>query len=119
MDVDGFIETQVPGWEAPHAMTFDVILSTASPDDEFNINLYLSMLNVRLHGKFIGAGLPEGKGWEIRPQSLLSNGCLIGSSHLGSRRETLEMSQLVVDKVIKPWVETIPVSEKGCREACK
>jgi alcohol dehydrogenase (NADP+) len=117
MGADGFIETQVPGWEKPHAMTFDVILSTASSDDGFDINLYLSMLNV--HGKFISVGLPEGKWWEIRPQSLLSNGCLIGSSHLGSRRETLEMLQLAADKGIKPWVETIPVDEKGCGEACK
>jgi alcohol dehydrogenase (NADP+) len=117
MGADGFIETQIPGWEKPHAMTFDVILSTASSDDGFDINLYLSMLNV--HGKFISVGLPEGKGWEIRPQSLLSNGCLIGSSHLGSRRETLEMLQLAAEKGIKPWVETIPVGEKGCGEACK
>jgi alcohol dehydrogenase (NADP+) len=69
MGADGFIETQVPGWEKPRAMTFDVILSTASSDDGFDINLYLSLLNV--HGKFISVGLPEGKGWEIRPQSLL------------------------------------------------
>lgn len=113
MGAAGFIDSSLPSFEETNAFTFDLILSTASGD--FDINPYLSMLKV--HGRFISVGLPEGKGWEIRPQSLLANGCLIGSSHLGSRRETLEMLSLAAEKGIKSWVETIPVGEKGCGEA--
>jgi len=99
MGADGFIETQVPDWQVPHELSFDLILSTASSDEGFDIALYLSMLNV--HGKFVSVGLPEGKGWQLRPQSLLSNGCLIGSSHLGSRRETVEMLSWQKRKVLR------------------
>lgn len=117
MGADGFLETRVDDWNKPHQMTFDVILSTASGDDGFDLSPYLSLL--RVHGKFVAVGLPEGEGWKVKPQSLLGNGCFIGSSHLGSREETLDMLRLAVEKGIKSWVETIPVSEEGCGKACK
>lgn len=98
-------------------MTFDLILSTASSNDQFDLAPYLSLLKV--HGRFIAVGLPEGEGWRVSPQSLLANGCLIGSSHLGSREETLAMLELAARHEIKSWVETIPIGEKGCGEACK
>ncbi|KAL6411513.1 hypothetical protein AUP68_05229 [Ilyonectria robusta] len=115
MGADGFIATKETDWAKAHEMTFDFILSTASSDDGFDLAPYLSLL--KTHGRFIAVGLPEGAGWQIRPQSLLANGCLIGSSHLGSRKETLEMLQLAGEKQIKSWVETIPVGEEGCGEA--
>ncbi|KAJ9138072.1 NADP-dependent alcohol dehydrogenase 6 [Pleurostoma richardsiae] len=115
MGADGFLATQDKDWNVPHQMTFDLLLCTASADDGFDLSAYLSLLKV--HGRFISVGLPEGKGWQVRPQALLANGCLIGSAHLGSRKETLDMLQLAADKGIKSWVETISVSEKGCGEA--
>ncbi|KAH8714578.1 chaperonin 10-like protein [Ilyonectria robusta] len=115
MGADGFIATKETDWAKAHEMTFDFILSTASSDDGFDLAPYLSLL--KTHGRFIAVGLPEGAGWQIRPQSLLANGCLIGSSHLGSRKETLEMLQLAGEKQIKSWVETIPVGEEGCGKA--
>lgn len=117
MGADGFIETRVADWNVPHEFTFDMILNTASSDEGFDLAPYLSML--RVHGKFISVGLPEGEGSKVRPQSLLANGCMIGASHLGSRKETLEMLRLAAEKGIKSWVETISVSEKGCGEACE
>ncbi|PKS09828.1 hypothetical protein jhhlp_004451 [Lomentospora prolificans] len=115
MGADGFLETRVDGWNKPHEMTFDVILSTASGDDGFDLSPYLSLL--RVHGKFVAVGLPEGDGWKVKPQSLLGNGCFIGSSHLGSREETLDMLKLAAEKGIKSWVETVPISEEGCGKA--
>ena len=117
MGADGFLATQEKDWNVPHEMTFDMLLCTASADDGFDLSAYLSLLKV--HGRFISVGLPEGSGWKVRPQALLANGCLIGSAHLGSRKETLQMLQLAADKGIKSWVETIPVGEKGCGEACE
>lgn len=115
MGAEGLLATSEEGWNHGHEMTFDFILCTASSDDGFDLAPYLSLLKV--HGKFVAVGLPEGAGWQVRPQSLISNGCLIGSSHLGSRKETLEMLDLAARQGIKSWVETISVGEKGCGEA--
>lgn len=116
MGADGFLATKEAGWATPHEMTFDMILCTASSDDGFDLAPYLSLLKV--HGRFVGVGLPEGSsGWQVKPQSLLANGCLVGSSHLGSRKETLEMLRLAEEKGIKSWVETIPVGEEGVGKA--
>ena len=117
MGADGFLATQEEGWSTPHEMTFDMLLCTASSDDGFDLSAYLSLLKV--HGRFISVGLPEGEGWRVRPMALLANGCLIGAAHLGSRQETLDMLQLAADKGIKSWVETISVGEKGVAEACE
>lgn len=90
-------------------MTFDLIISTANAfGGDFDLGAYLSILDV--HGKWISVGLPENETLQIKPQDLITNGCLIGSSHLGSRREMLEMLQLAADKNVKSWVETVPIS---------
>lgn len=90
-------------------VTFDLIVSTANAfGGDFDLGAYLSILDV--HGKWISVGLPENETLQIKPQDLISNGVLIGSSHLGSRREMLEMLQLAADKGIKSWVETVPIS---------
>ena len=104
-------------WNKPYEMTFDLILCTASSDEGFDLAPYLSLLKV--HGRFIAVGLPEGAGWQVKPQNLLANGCLIGSSHLGSRKETLEMLDLAAERDIRSWVETVPVGEEGCGQARK
>jgi alcohol dehydrogenase (NADP+) len=49
----------------------------------------------------------------------LTNGCLMGATHLGSRKEMIRMLQLAADKGLKSWVEQIPISEKGLAEAGK
>lgn len=114
MGADGLIATQEEGWNLPHEMTFDLIVNTANSSEGFDLERYLSLLDV--HGKFVSVGLPEGEGVEVRSQTFLSNGCFIGASHLGSRRETLEMLQLAADKGIKTWVEERPISEEGLAE---
>ncbi|KAH6843351.1 chaperonin 10-like protein [Chaetomium sp. MPI-CAGE-AT-0009] len=115
MGADGFLATSTPDWNTPHSMTFDMLLCTASGDDGFDLSAYLSLL--RVHGRFVSVGLPEGEGWRVRPMALLANGCLIGAAHLGSRKETLDMLRLAAEKGIESWVETIPVGEKGVGEA--
>ncbi|EPE10812.1 nadp-dependent alcohol dehydrogenase 6 [Ophiostoma piceae UAMH 11346] len=107
MGADGFIATGDKDWAEPHVMTFDLIINTANSFDGFDLSAYLSLLDV--HGRWVSVGLPEGEGIEIRNQDFMKNGCLIGSSHLGSRRETLEMLQLAADKKLQPWIETVPI----------
>ncbi|KAF4627589.1 hypothetical protein G7Y89_g10566 [Cudoniella acicularis] len=115
LGADGFIATDDKDWNEPYRMTFDLIVNTASGSEGFDLGKYLSLLDV--HAKWVSVGLPEGEGQEVKSHMFMENGCLIGASHLGSRKEMLRMLQLAADKGIKPWVETIPISEKGIAEA--
>ncbi|KAI9810476.1 MAG: hypothetical protein M1827_006252 [Pycnora praestabilis] len=115
LGADGFIATADKDWAAPHHMTFDLIINTANSSKGFDLAAYLSLLDV--HGHWISVGLPEEAGQEVKAQDLMSNGVLIGASHLGSRKEMLAMLKLAADKGIKSWVETIDISEEGLKEA--
>jgi alcohol dehydrogenase (NADP+) len=115
LGADGFIATEDKEWTKPHKMSFDLIVNTASGSDGFDLNAYLSLLDV--HARWVSVGLPEGEGQEVKSHMFMSNGCLIGASHLGSRKEMLRMLRLAADKGIQPWVEEIPISEEGCKEA--
>ncbi|KAJ0384786.1 hypothetical protein COL922a_007667 [Colletotrichum nupharicola] len=115
MGADGYLASGEKGWNEPHKMTFDLILNTANSFEGFDLSAYLSLLDV--HGKWVSVGLPGGGGITVRNQDFLPNGCFIGSSHLGSRRETLEMLQLAADKGIKTWVQEVPISADGLRKA--
>jgi len=115
MGADGFIATADADWNVPHEMTFDLIINTASSSEGFDLPKYLSLLDV--HGKWIGVGLPEGGGQEVKTQTFLNNGCLIGASHLGSRKEVLAMLKLAAEKGIESWVEEIEISAQGLKTA--
>jgi alcohol dehydrogenase (NADP+) len=115
MGTDGFIATSDPNWNAAHIMTFDLIINTASSTEGFDLGKYLELLDV--HGRWVSVGLPEGEGTKVRNQDFLTNGCFIGSSHLGSRKEVLAMLDLAVAKGVKSWVEEIEISEEGLKTA--
>ncbi len=111
MGADGFLATSDKDWTKGHTMTFDLIINTANSFDGFDLDAYLSLLDV--HAKWVSVGLPEGQGITVRNQTFLGNGCFFGSSHLGSRKETLEMLQLAANKGIKSWVEEHPISAEN------
>lgn len=116
MGADGFLATaDGKDWNKEHIMTFDMILNTASSSEGMDLGAYLQLLDV--HGHFVSVGLPEGEGQPLKSQDLLSNGVLIGASHLGSRKEVLAMLQLAADKKIESWVEEIPISAENLKTA--
>ena len=115
MGADGFIASADKDWNEPHIMTFDLIINTASSSEGFDLAKYLSLLDV--HGRWVSVGLPEGSGQEVKAQDFLKNGCLIGASHLGSRKEVLAMLKLAEEKGIKSWVEEIEISAEGLTDA--
>ncbi|KAL9948170.1 hypothetical protein D7B24_005514 [Verticillium nonalfalfae] len=115
MGADGYIATAEENWNEKHKMSFDLIVNTASSSEGFDLSTYLTLLDV--HGKWVSVGLPGGGGFEVRNQDFLPNGCFIGSSHLGSRRETLEMLDLAAEKKLFTWVEKIPISAEGLKTA--
>ncbi|KAH6897145.1 chaperonin 10-like protein [Thelonectria olida] len=115
MGATGFLATSEKDWTEGHKMTFDIIINTATSFEGFALSEYLSLLDI--HGHWNSVGLPGGEGITMRNQDFLANGCYIGTSHLGSRREMLEMLQLAADKGIKSWVEEIPISREGLQKA--
>lgn len=115
MGADGFLATGEKNWTSGHEMTFDLIVNTANSFDGFALSEYLSLLDV--HGRWNNVGMPGGGGIEVRNQDFISNGCFIGSTHLGSRREMLDMFQLAADKGIQSWVEQIPIGREGLQQA--
>ena len=50
-------------------------------------------------------------------QDFAPNGAKIGGSHIGSRPECLAMLKLASEKHLKPMIETIDISEAGCKKA--
>jgi len=68
-------------------------------------------------GKFHNVGMPDEPLKDLKLQDFVDNGCYIGTSHIGNRPEMLAMLKLAADKGIKSWVETIEISEEGCKQA--
>ncbi|KAF3491713.1 oxidoreductase [Arthroderma uncinatum] len=115
LGADGFIATAEEGWEKRHRFSFDLIINCANSSKNFALDKYLSMLDV--HARWVSVGLPEEDGPSIKAQSFMANGVLMGASHLGSRREMLEMLQLAADKGLQSWVEEVQIGETGLKDA--
>ncbi|KAH7390065.1 NADP-dependent alcohol dehydrogenase 6 [Cadophora sp. MPI-SDFR-AT-0126] len=110
-----FICTNDAGWAEPWAYTFDFILNTADMTSEFNLKDYMSTLAV--NGTFHHVGLPDKPLPEMRAQDFCPNGAAMSGSHIGNRTEAIAMLSLASERNIKSWVETIDISQEGCKEA--
>lgn len=82
-------------------MTLDLIISTRDDAEGMPLKQYLSMLWI--HGKLVNVGLPDKPLPALAAFDLVPTGCFLGGSHIGSKKECLEMLQLAADKGIKPW----------------
>jgi alcohol dehydrogenase (NADP+) len=100
LGADHFIDISKKGFAEPLAGEIDLILSTASSAKSLPFSEYLSTLSV--HGRLIYVGMPEDKLPQVTAQELSSNGCFIGSSHIGSKKEALQMLQLAATKASRP-----------------
>ncbi|MCJ1486096.1 hypothetical protein MMC06_006272 [Schaereria dolodes] len=110
-----FICTQEKEWAKPWAFTFDFILNAADMTHKFNLQEYMSTLKV--NGTLHNVGLPDEPLPQIMAQDFASNGANIGGSHIGNRPEAIAMLKLASDKNLKPMIETLDISEAGCKEA--
>jgi len=115
LGADHFVCTGDKNWAEPLAFTFDFILNAADMTNEFDLKTYLSTL--RVNGTFHNVGLPDKPLPSLMAQDFAPNGAHIGGSHLGNRQEALAMLKLAAEKKLKPMIETIDISEKGCKEA--
>ncbi|RDA87100.1 hypothetical protein CP532_0201 [Ophiocordyceps camponoti-leonardi (nom. inval.)] len=109
------IVTAKEGWDKPWKYSFDFILNCADVTDRFDLSIYLGLL--KPGGEFHNVGLPDGALPELDAKVYAVNAPKMTGSHLGNHQEMKALLQLAADKGIKPWVETIDISEKGCQEA--
>ena len=58
---------------------------------------------LKVHGKFVAVGLPDSDLPPIDSFAFLKNGAFFGGSHIGSKKEALEMLDLAAKKGVKPW----------------
>ncbi|KAH8116150.1 GroES-like protein [Phellopilus nigrolimitatus] len=109
MGASHYIFTEAEGFHKDLQMTLDLIISTRDVAEGFPLVEYLSMLDV--HGKFISVGMPDS---ELPPTSVSTfakNACSVGGSHIGSKKEALEMLDLAAKKGIHPWIEELPMKD--------
>lgn len=78
---------------------------------ELPLKEFLSMLYV--HGKFICVGLPDSDQPlpTMHAFDLVPNGCYIGGSAVGSKKEAIEMLKLAADKGVQPWIQELPMKD--------
>ncbi|KUJ11420.1 NADPH-dependent medium chain alcohol dehydrogenase [Mollisia scopiformis] len=118
LGADHFVSSGDKNWAEPHAFEYDFVLNAADMTNEFDIAQYLSIINI--NGEFHNVGLPDQPLPQFKAQVFASNGSKMGGSHIGSKKEALEMLQLaskIYEKGVKPKIETIDISEKGCSDA--
>lgn len=109
------IITEKEDWAEPWAFSFDFILNCSDMTHKFDVAKYMSTLKVG--GQFHNVGIPDQSLPEIAVGAFASNAAKLTGSHLGNHQEMDAMLKLAADNNIKPWVETIDISEKGCKEA--
>jgi len=108
MGADHYVITE-KGFEQEWENEIDMIISTRDVAEDFPLKEYIKMLVV--HGKFINVGLPDKPFPPIDGFTFLKNGCYLGTSHIGSKKEALEMLKLAAEKNIEPWIQELPMSK--------
>lgn len=115
LGADHFVDMTKKDWADEHAFEYDFILNCADMTNEFDIPSILATLKV--NGHLHNVGLPDAELPSYKAQAFTPNGSYIGGSHIGSRPEALAMFKLASEKNIKPMIETIDISEQGCKSA--
>lgn len=65
---------------------------------------------------FGSVGMPNSPLPTIRATDFLANGCTMGATHIGNRREALEMLELAAKNKVRSWIQTEPLSAAGCKK---
>lgn len=103
------IITSQPDFAKTYAGALDLIISTRDVAKDMPLQDYLTMLYV--HGSFITVGIPDDPLPELKSFDFLANGCKLGGSHIGSKKEALQMLDIAAKKGIKPWIEELPMKD--------
>ncbi|KAK9326805.1 chaperonin 10-like protein [Lipomyces starkeyi] len=107
MGATDFIATSENGWLEKNMRSLDLIVCTAN-DTSIPMSQYLLLLKVG--GKLVQVGAPEGglPSFDLFP--LLFNQASLSGSIIGGRQEIKDMLELAAKQKINSWVETKPIS---------
>ncbi|KAF9477446.1 GroES-like protein [Pholiota conissans] len=100
---EGFVK----GWEGK----LDLIICTVDVSKGIPLEDLMSTLNVG--GRLIMVALPDDNLPPMNSFQFSKNAALLGGSHIGSKKEALEMLDLAVKKGVKAYIELLPMKEAG------
>lgn len=117
LGADKFVNTGDKGFSEAYGVAnggreFDFILSCADAN-AIPLSDFLSFMKV--HGKVTTVGLPDAdQMFEMNAMGLAENGAAFGGSHIGSKKEIIELLDIAAKHDIKPWIhEILPMSRAG------
>lgn len=107
MGAKRFVAT-TPGFADDLKLEFDLIIITASssklPLDELLSTLYINK-------KLVFVGMPEEGLSNVKSQTLSGNAASLASSHIGSKKEAIEMLKLAAEKKVEPWINVLDMKD--------
>ena len=56
---------------------------------------------------------------QIHATDFLANGCMIGATHIGNRREALQMLDVAAKNGVRSWIQREELTAEGCSRAVK
>lgn len=118
LGADHYVATSSEEDIAKHAGTLDIIVNTGSSFSGSSFTGVLKLLRARGKLVFITAP-PATEKIELAPFDLLWPGISIQGSAIGSPEEIEYMLNFASEHNIKPWVETIDISEENLGHAWK
>jgi alcohol dehydrogenase (NADP+) len=83
LGADEFVTTDSEDFAKPYFDKLDYLLSAA---DAAKIPLDQLLTTLKVGGVATSVGLPDDK-WELHPMMMAGNGCSIGTTHIGSKKE--------------------------------
>lgn len=83
LGADEFVTTDKDDFAKPYFDKLDFMLSAA---DAAKIPLDALFSTLKVHASFVSVGLPD-EAWNLHPAQMAANGCKIGTTHIGSKKE--------------------------------
>ena len=115
LGADNYIATDEEGFDEGYT-DLDVIVNTGSSFTEGSFKKLLNL--IRPHGRMIFiTAPPNDESLELEPGALLASAVSIEGSHIGSPKEIEYMLDFAAKHDIKPWIETIDISEENVSTA--
>ncbi|KAF8055218.1 NADPH-dependent alcohol dehydrogenase [Lyophyllum atratum] len=106
-----FVTTGTQGFAKQWEGKIDLIICTATVSR--GIPLAELIQTLAAHGRLMMVSLPDEDLPPLKSSQLAPNGAYIGGSHIGSKKEAIEMLDLASKKGVKPWVEVVPMKDCG------
>lgn len=118
LGADHFVPTNEPEAIQKHKDTLDLIVNTGNSFSGSAVNDVLTLLKARAKFVFI-TGPPHDENLVLAPFPMLLGNYSVSGSAIGSPEDIEYMLKLASEHNIKPWVETVPISEENLGKTWK